>query len=127
MAFRDFTLPGTMSDFIEYVAIAPGVLTHATAHVNTGLHNPRDMWGVLYIANDLPTVDEPYIVLAEGNIGEGNSLSWIGEISINPGMQLAVNLVGYNQGTLRLSHSRSTETNLKEIGRYVRAILKSTP
>lgn len=127
MAFREYTLPGTMSDIVNYLDLAPGVLTHATASLITGLHNPRDTWAILYVARDLPTVDIPYIVLAAGNISDGSPLSWIGELTINPGMQLAVNQMGYNQGRLRISHSRSTETNIKEIGRYVRAIFKQTP
>ena len=124
MSFNVVTGPGTVGPAVQFIALPPGTLTHAHFSITAQTTAPGDLYAQLYIAQDLPTVQTPYIGLDAGWVTAGNPLSWIGEASIESGMQLAVLMYGDLTGDFRISWTRATRTNIKEIGQYVRAILE---
>lgn len=126
MSFNVVTGPGAVGPAVQFIALPPGTLTHALFSMTNQLAAPGDLYGQLYIAQDLPTVQTPYILLDAGWVTAGNPLSWIGEASIESGMQLACLFYGDLTGDFRISWTRATQTNIKEIGKYVRAILEQS-
>lgn len=102
--------------------LTPGVLTHAEVICELNSIQYGDCIAHLYIAVNEPTGQYSWLALASGVLSMMTPIAWQGEVSIPDNARLQLQLRGHQNGTFRISWSRRTVTNIKEVGDVARAV-----
>lgn len=104
--------------------LAPGVLTNVTLSLYSAVTKYGDLHAEIHIASPKTYNLVPFFSLSSGILCSQKPLSWTGEYSITENSLLVYVINGYAEGIVTMSWSRATETSIKEIGQYARAIFK---
>jgi hypothetical protein len=112
-------------DLITEIPLTPGLLTHISVSIDSFLLQPGDSWICVNIYHKLVGYDHPLHTPVCGVVQRDASLSWYGQICIEPDHVMDIHYVGYGPTTLILNWSRLTPTYLKALGEYDGAIIRA--